>query len=686
MIRISKEFSNFDVYAIAKELDTILVNSSISNVYEIQDLIILKINTKLGKKNLIIEKDSRINLTEFEYPIPEYPSQYILALRKLLKNRRILSISQYKFDRIVIIELSDINEGSWKFVIELFNKGNFLLLDTNNIIQVAKRYKKFRDRNILAKQTYLYPKSEEKDFITFNIEDFKLIFMNSENEIVRELSRNLRISGLYSEELCHRANLDKSTICKDLTSTDLEELFSAFKKLRNQLLFGEMDAHIILDEQGNESAVLPFEVEILKQYPKKKYSSFNQAVDEFYSKIDYQSITVPKDQKINNQIKSQQKIFENQRDYLEELRIEKKKYYKIGDFLYNNLNKIEKLISVILNARKKGYKWDEINDKLKKAKKENLEGTEFFNKILPSTHQVIVNIKDHEVYLDLKKSLGENANLIYSRGKKADKKIKGTIIAIEETKEKIEKLELKKGELEEEIKFLIKKPKKKWYEKFRWFKSTDGFLIIGGRDASSNEIIFKKYMEPNDLVFHTNIPGSPLVIIKNPEQKEIPENAINEASDFTASYSRAWKENWGVVDVFYVQPAQVTKTPPSGEYLHKGSFVISGKKKIIKNAKTELTIGLEFISQEHESSKESNVLYPKIICGPEKAIKTQTKNSITILPSKSDSFTKGKLAKEIKTHFIRRIAKEHKKWVELLSIDEILLYLPDGKSKFKSGI
>ena len=686
MLRISRDFSNFDVYAIVKELDMILVNSSISNVYEIQDLLILKINTKLGKKNLIIKKDSRINLTEFEYPIPKFPSQYIITLRKFLKNRRILSISQYRFDRVIIIELSDVNEGSWKFIIELFNKGNFLLIDANNIIKVAKRYKIFRDRSILAKQEYSYPKSKEKDFFSINNEDFKLIFKNSENEIVRELSRSLRISGLYSEELCYRANVDKITISKNISGKNLEELYTAFKKLRNQLLFGEIDAHIVLDKQGNDSAVLPFEVEILKEYPKRGFSSFNQAVDEFHSKIDYHSIKIPKDQKINDQIKSQQKILQNQQDYLQEQKIEKKKYYEIGESLYNDLSKLEKLISVILDARKKGYKWDEINDKLKEARIENLEGTEFFNKILPSTNQIIINIVGYEVYLDLKRSLGENANLIYSKGKKADKKIKGTIIAIKETKEKIEKLELKKGALEEEINFLIKKPKKKWYEKFRWFISTDGFLIIGGRDATSNEIIFKKYMEPFELVFHTNIPGSPLVIIKNPERKEISENTINEAADFTASYSRAWKENWGVVDVFYVQPAQVTKSPPSGEYLQKGSFAISGRKKIIKNARTQLAIGLEFVNLENQSNKEGILLYPKIICGPEKAIKTQTDNFLIIFPSKSDSLTKGKLAKEIKTHFIRSVDREHKKWVELLSIDEILLILPNGMSKFKSGI
>jgi len=79
-------FSNFDVFAISKELDVVLAGSSIVNVYEIEDLLIVKINTRnKGRKNLIIKSDSRINLTEYDYPIPKYPSQYIMSLRKFLK-------------------------------------------------------------------------------------------------------------------------------------------------------------------------------------------------------------------------------------------------------------------------------------------------------------------------------------------------------------------------------------------------------------------------------------------------------------------------------------------------------------------------------------------------------------------------------------------------------------------------
>ena len=683
MIKAAREFSNFDVFAIVKELDSILINGTILNIYEIEDLLIIKINTTFGKKNLIIKKDSRINLTEYNYPIPNYPSQYISSLRKFLKNRRVLKISQHQFDRIIIIELSNKDNQPWRFVIELFNKGNFLLLDEKNVIQIAKKYRKFKDRELLAKKEYIFPKSQGRNFLTINKEEFKDLFETSDVEIVRDLSRKIHISGLYSEEICYRANINKKAYGKNLNDDEYQQLYESFKKLRNQLLFGHIKAQIVFDQHGNQISVLPFEIEILKDYNKKNFTSFNNAVDEYFSKIDSDALKSPSDQKIEDQIKTQEKILKNQQEYLEELKSKKEKYYKIGDLIYAKLNSLEKLRSVILEAKKKNYQWEEINNKLEKAKMKNLNGTEFFERIIPSTNQLIIKINGNNVYLDLKKSVGQNANSIYTKGKKAEKKINGTIIAITKTEENIDRLKLKKESIETKIDFLIKKPKKKWYEKFRWFISSDGFLVIGGRDASSNEAIFSKYLNSYDLVLHTNFPGSPLTIIKNPENKKIPEGTKQAAADFVASYSRAWKENWGIVDVFYIMPEQVSKNAPSGEFLPKGSFMISGKKNFIKNAKTELAIGLNFVEIENEIVNGVKINYPKIICGPKREIENQSEKIIIIKPSKI-GLTKGKLAKEIKSYFLKNTDKKLKKWVNLLSLDEIILYLPTGFSIIES--
>ena len=679
-MKIQTNFSNFDVHTIAKELDQILSEGTIVNIYELGDLLILKISTKTREKvNLIVKNDSRINITDYDYPIPKYPSQYITSLRKLLKNRKIKSVSQYEFDRIIIIEIHSYEEGDSKFIIELFNKGNYLFIDEKNIIKIAKSYKKFRDRDVLANREYKFPSQRGIGFLTINEMEFIDVIKNSDDEIVRILARNIGISGLISEELCYRAKIEKTKNVKSLSDIQLKEFFNVFKNLRNQLLFGEINAHIIYDEKESQFTVLPFELEIFLDYKKIFYTSFNQAVDAYYSKLDLSAIKPHQNQKIIDKIEAYNRILQNQEEYLQELYKIKDRYYEYGDFIYAHFSELEKLFHVISEAKEKGYNWYDINKKLLNAKKTGIEGVELFVKIIPESRELLVNILNQEVNLDIRKTIGENANLIYSKGKKAEQKIKGTIEAINKSREKMTKFVKEKESLDDEVVGLVKKRKQAWYEKFRWFHSSNGFLIIGGRDATSNEVIFKTHVQSEDLVFHTNIPGSPLVIIKNPDNKEIPELTINEAAIFVGSYSNAWKEDWGYIDVWYVNPNQVSKTPPTGEFLPKGSFMISGKKNVIKNAKTELGIGLEIEESKTDTVGDERVIFLKILCGPLSAIKTQVSHIIKIKPSK-DGLTKGKLAKEIKSILINQSDDLFKKWIKLLKVDEIILSLPSGSS------
>lgn len=676
------KFSNFDVYTIVRELDSILSQGNILNIYEIGNLLLLKIKTKNNeKRNLIIQNDTRVNITNYGYPIPKFPTQYITSIRKLMKNRRILSISQYNFDRIIIIELSSYDGEPWKFIIELFNKGNYVLIDEKSIVKIANSYKKFRDRDILANREYIFPKQRGKSFLTLNQEEFFAFFINSDEEVVRILARNINISGLYSEEICFRAGIEKTETGSNLNEDTLKKLFSAFKALRNNLLFGEINAHVVLDEDGNQISIQPFDLFLFQKHQKKYFQSFNEAVDYYYSQIDANKVKSSYNG-LDNQIESQEQILKKQIEYLEELKALKEKFYAYGDFIYAHFSLFQKLLGTILEALNKGYSIYEINNRLLKAKNENADDLKHFIKIDPSRKQLAIEIENNEVYLSLNHSLGENANRLYNKGKKYESKIKGTNTAIEKTKRNIQKLLNKKQLVDEEIDFLIKKPKKKWYEKFRWFFTSEDFLVIGGRDANSNELIFKKYVSDKDLVLHTNFPGSPLTIIKNPENKKITEESIKEAADFVASYSKAWKENWGIVDVFYVFPDQISKTPPSGEFLPKGSFMILGKKNFVKDAKTELAIGLNLVKLKNTSNDNEYQFYPKIIAGPLNAIKVKDKPFLVIKPS-STGLQKGALAKEVKSYFINISDKNLKKWVKLLKLDEIILALPSGKSIIK---
>jgi len=196
-----------------------------------------------------------------------------------------------------------------------------------------------------------------------------------------------------------------------------------------------------------------------------------------------------------------------------------------------------------------------------------------------------------EITLNLKKSIEENASDYFEKAKKLKKKLKGAGEALEKTKERLRKLELKKEkEDKKEKKKIIKKRKKEWYEKFRWFISSEGFLCIGGRDATTNEIVIKKHTEKNDIVFHTKMAGSPFFVVKTAGKKP-GKITLEETATATLTFSRAWRLNILTADVFYVNPEQVSKKAKPGEYLEKGSFMIYGKMNII-NPVMNLAIGL----------------------------------------------------------------------------------------------
>ncbi len=259
-----------------------------------------------------------------------------------------------------------------------------------------------------------------------------------------------------------------------------------------------------------------------------------------------------------------------------------------------------------------------------------------------------------EITIDLNKSVDENAGEYYNLAKKAKKKLQGAQKALLESQHKLQYLQQQEQRFWEEEKekesAKLSLRKKEWYEKFHWFISSDGFLCIGGKDATSNEIIIKKHLEKDDLVFHTEAPGSPFLIVKNGQHA--PEKTLLEAAQATAVYSTAWKLGHTQAEVFYILPEQVSKEAKAGEYLQKGSFMIYGKKHI-------LHVSLEYAFALSES---------QIIAGPPTAIESKLKNYLIVIPGDEK---KSSLAKRIKAK------------LKGGDLDEIIAFLPAGGGEIR---
>jgi len=248
-----------------------------------------------------------------------------------------------------------------------------------------------------------------------------------------------------------------------------------------------------------------------------------------------------------------------------------------------------------------------------------------------------------KIEIDLNKSIEENAGRYFDRAKKAKKKKQGAGEALEKSLKKLEKI--KKERPAEKEKTKKKDVKREWYEKFRWFISSEGFLCIGGRDATSNEIVIKKHTEKHDIVFHTDMAGSPFFVVKT-KGKKVGKATLEEAAQATASYSRAWRLGVAVLDVFYVKPEQVSKKTKSGEYMPKGAFMIYGKTTYLR-PELRLAVGIKD---------------GRIIAGPVGAVKKNADKYVIIEQGREKASA---LAKKIKA----KIGGE---------LDDIIRMLPAG--------
>lgn len=248
-----------------------------------------------------------------------------------------------------------------------------------------------------------------------------------------------------------------------------------------------------------------------------------------------------------------------------------------------------------------------------------------------------------KVLLWYKKSIHENAGYYYELAKKYRKKSAAAKEALKELEKKLEEAKKKKKNEKPEIRVLREK---EWYEKFHWFFTSSGKLVIGGRDAQQNDLIYSKYIEQNDLFFHADVQGGSAVILKN--GREASEQERLEAAQFAACFSKAWGSGFSYVDVYSATPEQLTKYS-SGEYVAKGAVVVKGEKEWYRRTPLKLRVGLD--------EKGRVAVVPAFS-------KIKLKNEIFLVPGKEE---KGQVAKKL-----ANILNVHP--------DELLQVLPSGKT------
>ncbi len=697
--------NSLDLKALIKE-SQFLKNGRIDAIYQNDDELRIRVYVpSVGNYELFINP-KRIHLTKHKRPKPVTPSNFAMLLRKYMIGKRIQDISQHKLDRVFEICVNDNI-----LIIEMFHQGNFILCDdAYNIIQPL-HFQRRQDRVVVPKEKYKFPPSVEVD----DYASFKRSFQY--DTAIRKILISMGFSE-YSDEILIKSGIDGNKQGQSLAKESIDKLFDAAENL---LLKKKIKAAIVY-ENNEVKNVIPFEMEMFsesKGFTLEKYDSFNKALDVYFNEKIAEPVEEepePEDEEKEEDLEREKHIVEKQEETIEEYKEDEEETREEATLIYNNYGLIDNVLATLNNARAK-YSWSEIKDIIKK---EDSPEANSIVAIKEHENKVVLNIDGNKIELFINKTPEENATYYFEHAKKFKRKVakaedyvekrKDKITAMEEeisptfTEDEVKEEPLKDESLKDEEDMTVEdggeEPKKnedneseihsdfsskqkkkgRWYHKYRYFWSIEGLLVVAGKDATTNEELIKKHTESDDIVLHADIHGAPFVVIKQRRDKrekveDLTPQGVVEAAEFAASYSKAWQQGLGSVEVYWVGPDQVTKQAEPGQFLPKGSFVIRGQRNYLKSIKLRLAIGADMQNK-------------CFVVAPLKSVAARCDYYVTIQPGEIPA---DEIARDVKLRLVEKaLYPDEKEIIESIPAEQISSRVPSAKAsimdKVESGL
>ncbi|MFB6121233.1 MAG: ribosome rescue protein RqcH [Halobacteriaceae archaeon] len=693
-----RELTSVDLVALVGELRG-YVGATLDKAYLYgDDLLRLKMRDHdHGRVELILEvgDTKRAHVAEPEHvpAAPERPPDFAKMLRNRMQGADLASVEQHGFDRILTFEFRREDQDT-RIVVELFGEGNIAVLDQNGDVVDCLNTVRLKSRTVAPGAPYGYPterpRPDKRDF-----EAFAATMRESDTDVVRTLATQMDFGGLWGEELCTRAGVEKALDIADATEDDLRAVYDAVQRLFDDLESGT-DPRVYYEsadgDRGQRVDVTPVPMEEHADLLSEPFDAFNAAVDDYFTNLGATEEEEAVEEAsarpaFEEEIEKQKRIVDQQEAAIEDFEEQAEREREKGELLYGNYGVVDEVLSTVSDARAAGHSWTDIEETLAEAK-EDVEAAGIVRGIDEEDGEVRIELDGHAIDLDPEAGVEKNADFYYTEAKRIEEKKAGAEEAVAETRAELERLQEKREEwaaedVEEEAEeepenvdwtaresVPIRK-QEQWFERFRWFRTEDDFLVIGGRNADQNEEIVEKYMDPYDRFFHAQAHGGPVTVLKTSAPSEpsrdieVPQQSLEQAAQFAVTYSSVWKEGKYSGDVYMVDPEQVSKTPESGEYLETGGFAVRGERTYFEDTPVGCLVGL---ACEPET---------RVLGGPPAAIEGRVEAAVEVEPGR---YAQGDVAKRVYRQF-REAFRDESFVRKVASPDRIQHFLPPGTSR-----
>jgi predicted ribosome quality control (RQC) complex YloA/Tae2 family protein len=564
-------------------------------------------------------------------------NRLIKRLRNDLLRSKITEIKQLGSERIVYVTFSGFDQ-EFILVGEFFGDGNIILCNKEMKILSLLHSIDVRHRKLAVGLNYIPPPSSGLNILEVtkeNIEEIK----TSSTPVVRWIGRTLGLPGKYAEEIIKMSNLDPNKLGNTLSDKEIEDIFQATKGLIDKVTTGDHDAYIIRDVKNSDVIPIPLGDMSTRTNTVKVYS-FMEGLDSLFSE------NLLEHGKSSQSTTANQKITE-----LEHKLEEQNKAILLVNERSSSISGVAKALLEISYTGVTSIEDPSISPLLNK----------YNSHIARESGIFLINVNGEKIKIDPQASIQAIASTLFNESKKQMRATDTINLEKKKTEKSLELVKKQASIAQDSIVFAVQK-KKEWFERYRWFITSDDHLAIGGRDASSNSAVIRKHLNKNDMVFHAEIVGSPFFLLR--ESTEEDPSSVKEVAQATVCFSRAWRAGVYGLNAYWIKPDQVKTAAPSGQFIAKGSFVIEGSKNFVQVTTLQLAIGLY--------EKDESYL---LMCGPPSAIKKHCIYFVTIEPSGVDMT---EMARKVKLEFMK--FKEKEEIVKAISLDDFIRMLPAGDS------
>ncbi|MFA4945988.1 MAG: NFACT family protein [Candidatus Micrarchaeia archaeon] len=259
-----REMGNLDYAFLLPELSA-LAGSHLEQFYELSPgLFRLRFKSRDTNVNVLADVANGRCYPASSFPeSPRLPTGFASFVRKHFAGKRLESVEQVNFDRIIRFRFG----GSGSLLFEFFQNGNALALDANNVILLPFKRGEYSARKIARGEAYLVPPQNRKapQQATVGEVEFK-------GALASGLAKRVALPPFYLEEACAAAGLDSKVDASTLNAEEKNRLVAALKALPSR----EPSPRLF------EGGFAPFAL-TRPEAGLRLFKSFGEALDAFYS-------------------------------------------------------------------------------------------------------------------------------------------------------------------------------------------------------------------------------------------------------------------------------------------------------------------------------------------------------------------------------------------------------------------